>query len=300
MGTAVIDDDRSIPQRQADALVEIMRHVLGCTQTLAPLASVTTITRIDLDALRTGLGLGSIDGIDQPVSAGTIRRLAATADLIPMVLGTDSVPLDVGRTARLFSKAQRLALHERDGGCASCGQNINYTHAHHIRWWKRHRGRTDITNGVLLCSFCHHMIHRDGWDISATLTEVWFIPPPHVDPERAPRLGGKARFSLPGSRRHEGRVSRGGGVDLRGDCLELGAQSGIRRLDEVLAVGEDDHGNLGATADGLGAVGAVFDGLEVDVVVLHAQAVEEALGAAAVAAPLGAEHGDAVESLRSH
>ena len=144
-----------------------MRHVLGCTQTLAPLASVTTVTRIDLDALRTGLGLGSIDGIDQPVSAGTIRRMAASADLIPMVLGTDSVPLDVGRTARLFSKAQRLALHERDGGCASCGQNISYTHAHHIRWWKRHRGRTDIANGVLLCSFCHHMIHRDGWGIQA-------------------------------------------------------------------------------------------------------------------------------------
>lgn len=196
-GHPVIEDDRTIPQRQADALVEILRHVLGCAQTLAPLASVTTITRIDLDALRTGLGLGSIDGIDQPVSAGTIRRMAAASDLIPMVLGTASIPLDVGRKARLFSRAQRLALHERDGGCASCGQNITYTHAHHIRWWERHRGRTDISNGVLLCSFCHHMIHRDGWGIRATLSAVWFIPPPHIDPSQVPRLGGKARFSLP-------------------------------------------------------------------------------------------------------
>ncbi|KQX08198.1 hypothetical protein ASC59_11085 [Leifsonia sp. Root1293] len=191
-----VDDERTIPQRQADALVEIMRHVLGCTHTLAPLASVTTVTRIDLDALRTGLGVGSIDGIDQPVSAGTIRRMAASADLIPMVLGTESVPLDLGRTARLFSRAQRIALHERDGGCASCGQNIGYTHAHHIRWWERDRGPTDVSNGVLLCSFCHHMIHRDGWTIQADLDEVWFIPPPHVDPDRVPRLGGKARFHL--------------------------------------------------------------------------------------------------------
>ncbi|MEL4320249.1 DUF222 domain-containing protein [Leifsonia sp. YIM 134122] len=176
------------------------RSCVTCSAAPTPsLASVTTITRIDLDALRTGLGLGSIDGIDQPVSAGTIRRMAASADLIPMVLGTDSIPLDVGRTARLFSKAQRLALHERDGGCASCGQNISYTHAHHIRWWRRHHGRTDITNGVLLCSFCHHMIHRDGWRIRGTPTEVWFIPPPHVDPQQVPRLGGKARFSLPES-----------------------------------------------------------------------------------------------------
>ncbi|KQO97733.1 HNH endonuclease signature motif containing protein [Leifsonia sp. Leaf264] len=193
----VVTDDRTIPQRQADALVEIMRHVLGCAQTLPPLASVTTVTRIDLDALRTGLGVGSIDGIDQPVSAGTIRRMAASADLIPMVLGTDSAPLDVGRTARLFSRAQRIALHERDGGCASCGLNVTYTHAHHIRWWKRHRGRSDIVKGVLLCSFCHHRIHHDGWTIRATPTEVWFIPPPHIDPDQKPRLGGRARFDLP-------------------------------------------------------------------------------------------------------
>lgn len=191
-----IEDTRTIPQRQADAMVEIMRHVLGCAQTLAPLASVTAIARIDLEALRTGLGLGTIDGIDQPVSAGTLRRMAASADLIPAILGTESVPLDVGRTARSFTKAQRIALHERDGGCASCGQNISYTHAHHIRWWKRDRGPTDIANGVLLCSFCHHMIHRDGWGIRATLDEVWFIPPPHVDPGQVPRLGGKARFSV--------------------------------------------------------------------------------------------------------
>jgi hypothetical protein len=26
---------------------------------------------------------------------------------------------------------------------------------------------------------------------------VWFIPPPHVDIEQKPRLGGKARYALP-------------------------------------------------------------------------------------------------------
>jgi hypothetical protein len=62
------------------------------------------------------------------------------------VLGAESLPLDLGRAARLFTKAQRLALGERDGGCASCGQNIGYVEAHHIDWWERDTGPTDLSN----------------------------------------------------------------------------------------------------------------------------------------------------------
>ena len=193
----VIDDTRTIPQRQADALVEIANHALGCAETLPPLASVTAVVRVDLETLRSGFGVGTIDGIDQPLSAGALRRAAAAADLIPAVLGTESVPLDVGRRARRFSRSQRIALTERDGGCASCGQNVAYVHAHHIRWWQRDAGPTDIANGVMLCSFCHHRIHREGWGIRATMNGVWFIPPPHVDPDRRPRLGGRVRFGMP-------------------------------------------------------------------------------------------------------
>lgn len=193
----VIDDHRSIPQIQADALAALARHALGCEQTLAPLQKATVVVRIDLDSLVDGLGHARIDGIDQPISASTARRMSAEAQLIPAVLGGESVPLDLGRAARLFSRAQRLALAERDGGCASCGQNIAYVDAHHIRWWDRDVGPTDLGNGVMLCSFCHHRIHREGWDVRATRTEVWFIPPPHVDPARTPRLGGRARFGLP-------------------------------------------------------------------------------------------------------
>ncbi len=129
----VLDDHRSIPQIQADALAALARHTLGCTQTLTPLAKTTVVVRMNLDTLLDGLGHARIDGIEQPISAATARRMAADAELIPAVLGGDSVPLDLGRTARLFTRAQRLALGERDGGCASCGQNITYVQAHHIQ-----------------------------------------------------------------------------------------------------------------------------------------------------------------------
>ena len=144
----------------------------------------------------TGVGHARIDGIDQPVSAATARRMAADAELIPAVLGGESLPLDLGRAARLFTRAQRLALAERDGGCAACGQNIGYVEAHHINWWHRDTGPTDLANGVMLCSFCHHLVHREEWGIRATASEIWFIPPPHVDPEQVPRLGGRARFEV--------------------------------------------------------------------------------------------------------
>jgi len=192
----VVEDHRTIPQIQADALAALARHTLGCTQTLTPLAKTTVVVRVDLDTLVNELGHASIDGLEQPISAATARRMAADAEIIPAVLGGESLPLDLGRAARLFTKAQRLALGERDGGCASCGQNIGYVEAHHIDWWERDAGPTDLSNGVLLCSFCHHMIHRDGWRIHADPTEIWFIPPPHIDPARVPRLGGKARFAL--------------------------------------------------------------------------------------------------------
>ncbi|HEX6367048.1 MAG TPA: DUF222 domain-containing protein [Agromyces sp.] len=193
----IFDDERSIPQLQAVALAAIARHTLGCSSTLAPLAKTTVVVRLDLDTLREGLGHASIDGIDEPISASVARRLSADAELIPAVFGGQCIPLDLGRSARLFSKAQRIALAERDGGCAACGQNIGYVEAHHIRWWEHDAGPTDLANGVMLCSFCHHRMHREDWEIRATLDRVWFIPPPSIDPARTPQLGGRARFTLP-------------------------------------------------------------------------------------------------------
>ena len=192
----VIGDHRTIPQLQADALADLARHALGCEETLTPLAKTTVVVRVDLETLVAGLGHARIDGIDQPISAASARRMAADAELIPAVLGGASLPLDLGRAARLFTRAQRLALGERDAGCASCGQNIGYVEAHHIDWWERDTGPTDLANGVLLCTFCHHMVHRDGWTIRATASSIWFIPPPHIDPAQLPRVGGRARFEV--------------------------------------------------------------------------------------------------------
>ncbi|MFH8249702.1 DUF222 domain-containing protein [Microbacterium sp. B2969] len=193
-------DRRTIPQLQADALATLGRHALDCDSTDIPTGGATVIVRIGLEQLETSTGYGTIDGIAQPVSVGTVRRMAADARIIPLVLGGDSEILDYGRAKRLFTRAQKLALTERDGGCAGCGLPPGMTQVHHLKWWDRDTGPTNLDNGILLCTRCHHRIHDDDWDIhiegAGVTAKVWFIPPVHVDPTRTPRLGGRARYDF--------------------------------------------------------------------------------------------------------
>ncbi len=193
-------ETRTTAQLQADALTDVARHILGCDTTRPLVPAVTMVVRVDLPDLEGragGRGYATLDGIDQPVSAGTARRMACTAGLLPAVFDGPSLPLDLGRSARTFTKAQVLALWERDGGCAFCGQTT-FVEAHHIRWWNRDRGTTDLTNAVLLCSRCHHTIHEDGWAIHVdpTTAEVTFTAPTHHDPAQQPRP------AAPSPRRH--------------------------------------------------------------------------------------------------
>jgi hypothetical protein len=142
-----------------------------------------------------GAGVGSIDGTGVPVTVGELRRLAGDAGVIPAVLGGDSEILDLGRKVRMFTTAQRLALLERDGGCAKCHAPPEHCEAHHIRWWDQ-GGTTDLSNGVMLCTRCHHDIHRQHWDIHVAQGRVEFIPPVAIDPTRTPRPGGLAAITL--------------------------------------------------------------------------------------------------------
>jgi hypothetical protein len=189
---------RSVRQMQADAFVRLCEHALGCSETDLPLQGATVVVRIQHEDLLNDTGYATIDGITAPVSVATARRMAAGGRIISCVLGGESQVLDWGRSKRLFTPTQRLALVERDGGCAMCGAPPGHTKVHHIRWWGRDAGPTDLNNGVLLCESCHHRIHDNGWEIhidgTGVKAKVWFIPPPHVDPARTPRLGGRARY----------------------------------------------------------------------------------------------------------
>lgn len=99
----------------------------------------------------------------QVIPAGQARRWACDAAIIPVVLGGDSEPLDVGRQSRVVPVGLRRALNLRDGGCrfAGCDRPATWCDAHHLRHWAD-GGHTSLDNLILACAYHHTLIH-EGW-----------------------------------------------------------------------------------------------------------------------------------------
>jgi Domain of unknown function (DUF222)/HNH endonuclease len=90
----------------------------------------------------------------------TAQRLACDCTLTPIRIDGDGLPLNVGRTQRLATTAQRKALAVRDKGCvhSDCRIGPQWCDAHHIVSWLD-GGPTDLANLVLLCRRHHTEIH---------------------------------------------------------------------------------------------------------------------------------------------
>jgi hypothetical protein len=89
--------------------------------------ATTVMVTIDHHALTRDLATAGLLGTDDKITAAHARRLACTAQIVPAVLGGRSEILDLGRTQRLFSPAQRKALRFRDRQCRAEGCSIPAT-----------------------------------------------------------------------------------------------------------------------------------------------------------------------------
>jgi hypothetical protein len=85
--------------------------------------------------------------------------------------------LDLGRTTRDWSPAQRKAIRARDGGCRYLHCPMPGTHIHHCQYWQ-HGGKTCPDNGLLVCGWHHHCIHARGYSVKLLpdWTAVWTLP----------------------------------------------------------------------------------------------------------------------------
>lgn len=163
VGPAVETERAPYDVRLGEAFAQFLECVDPARLPLHGGAATTVIVTMDLEALLEGVGVATTDA-GVRITAGEARRLACTADLVPAVLGSKSEVLDLGRSARLYNKAQRKALVVRDGGCRAegCTVEASWCEAHHLVEWSR-GGRSDLVNAVLLCGHHHRRIHDDRY-----------------------------------------------------------------------------------------------------------------------------------------
>jgi hypothetical protein len=176
------DDDRPRARRLADALVEMAAYTLntggqGTTHRQVPHLQVTTTLETLLGA--PGAPGGEIEG-SVPISSATVQRLACSASVRRILLGPDSLVVDVGRARRVPATATRISVEQRDRGCVwpGCGRQVRWTEVHHVTQWA-HNGSTEAEHLVLLCYRHHEHVHLRGWRIVrvAGEREVLAIPP---------------------------------------------------------------------------------------------------------------------------
>lgn len=149
-----------------------------------------TVT-VDAEPLATGRGAAAGVPFLGPLSVAAARRIACDAELTPISLDPELVPLDVGRPTYVVSGGLRRALIARDHGCAfpGYGRPPGWCHAHHVTHWAD-GGPTALGNLALLCGHHHRLVHHQGWEIRPGADgHPWFRPPPLGRPraEAAPR-----------------------------------------------------------------------------------------------------------------
>ena len=137
---------------------------------------------VDWQTLQSGLHDMTVceteNAVELPVA--TVRRLCCDAEVLPVVLGGHGEALDVGRGKRTATRGQRQALRAMHLSCAhpECTVSFSACRIHHVRWWWKHHGPTDINNLVPLCERHHHLVHEGGWKLSMALnrTTTWKRP----------------------------------------------------------------------------------------------------------------------------
>jgi hypothetical protein len=178
-------------ERRAVALLELLTVAATAPDPapgVGPLRPQVTVL-IPMQTLTERLDRAGMLDTGQAMSPALARRLACDADLIPAVLGGKSQILDVGRTTRVIPTGLRAAVGIRDGGCTfpGCDRPPGRCHAHHITHWAD-GGPTDYENLTLVCSYHHHLVHDQHWQINHDDHGLpVFTPPPTIDPLQRPR-----------------------------------------------------------------------------------------------------------------
>jgi hypothetical protein len=193
--TTQIPDPRPQVQRLHDALEDACSKLLQSAD-LPSVGGVPTsvIVTISLEDLLAKAGLAeTADGTQ--LTSDQLLRIADEAEIWPTIINTDGVPLALGRTQRLASRGQTMALIARDAGCSfpGCAHPPQWCDRHHILDWIL-GGLTDLENLTLLCRYHHTHFLQKGWtcQMNADGLPEW-IPPWWIDQDQQPHINARIK-----------------------------------------------------------------------------------------------------------
>lgn len=173
------DGETRWDQRLADVLVSLVRTPRSTDERSAQspyvvVAHVPLRTLTDEDSELAGEleQRGLIDAV-------VARRLACHATVVVALDDDVGHTMYEGRARRDPTPTQRRELWRRDRHCRFPGcTNAIFVNPHHLRWWKRDRGKTDLDNLALLCEHHHHLVHTRAWRLEGDASgELSFVGP---------------------------------------------------------------------------------------------------------------------------
>jgi len=187
---AQIDGDhRSLAQRQHDALLAVGRIALMSGE-LGQLNGlpVSVIIRTTLQDLESRAGIGVSGGGTKLPIRDVIRMAGHANHYLAVFDRATGSALDLFRTRRVASPAQRVMLIARDGGCTKpcCTVGAYGCQVHHAEADYAHGGNTNIDELGLACGPDNRSVTAGGWTTRMNdRCEVEWIPPPGLDTGQA-------------------------------------------------------------------------------------------------------------------
>ena len=178
------NDDRSLAQRQHDALLAVGRIALMSGQ-LGQLNGlpVSVIIRTTLQDLESRAGIGVTGGGTLLPIAEVIRMAAHANHYLAVFDKATGSALNLFRTRRIASPAQRIMLIARDGGCTKpcCTVGAYGSQVHHAAKDWADGGTPTSTNSAWPADPTTAWSGSAAGPPASTPAEVEWTPPPHLD-----------------------------------------------------------------------------------------------------------------------